>query len=87
VEVSESVVAMLYAVNAAFMALAVPLAFNISTNWGFAATFLVGIFIYGAVWLLLVAVHGGGARKIINLPVAVFIILLLVSPWLPSIAG
>jgi predicted membrane-bound spermidine synthase len=87
VEVSESVVAMLYAVNAAFMALAVPLAFNISTNWGFAATFLVGIFIYGAVWLLLVAVHGGGARKIINLPVAVFIILLLVSPWLPRIAG
>jgi hypothetical protein len=87
VEASESIVAMLYAVNAAFMALAVPLAFNISTNWGFAATFLVGIFIYGAVWLLLVAVHGGGARKIINLPVAVFIILLLVSPWLPSIAG
>ncbi len=87
VEVSESVVAMLYAVNAAFMALAVPLAFNISTNWGLAVTFLIGIFIYGAVWLLLVAIHGGGARKVINLPVAVFIILLLVSPWLPSMMG
>jgi spermidine synthase len=87
VEVSASVVAMLYAVNAAFMALAVPLAFNISTNWGLAATFLIGIFIYGAVWLLLVAIHGGGTRKMINLPVAVFIILLLVSPWLPSIMG
>jgi len=87
VEVSGSVAAMLYAVNAAFMALAVPLAFNISTNWGLAVTFLIGIFIYGAVWLLLVAIHGGGTRNMINLPVALFIILLLVSPWLPSIMG
>ena len=87
VEVSGSVAAMLYAVNAAFMALAVPLAFNISTNWGLAVTFLIGIFIYGTVWLLLVAIHGGGTRKMINLPVALFIILLLVSPWLPSIMG
>jgi predicted membrane-bound spermidine synthase len=87
IEVSRSVAAMLYAVNAAFMALAVPLAFNISTNWGLAVTFLIGIFIYGAVWLLLVAIHGGGIRKIINLPVALFIILLLVSPWLPNIMG
>jgi hypothetical protein len=87
VEASASVVAMLYAVNAAFMALAVPLAFNISTNWGLAVTFLIGIFIYGTVWLLLVAIHGAGTRKMINLPVAVFIILLLVSPWLPRIMG
>jgi len=87
VEASASVVAMLYAVNAAFMALAVPLAFNISTNWGLAVTFLIGIFIYGTVWLLLVAIHRAGIRKVINLPVAVFIILLLVSPWLPSIMG
>jgi hypothetical protein len=87
VEFSASVVAMLYAVNAAFMALAVPLAFNMSTNWGFAVTFLIGILIYGAVWLLLVAIHGGAIRKMINLPVAVFIILLLVSPWLPGIVG
>jgi predicted membrane-bound spermidine synthase len=87
IEVSRSVAAMLYAVNAAFMALAVPLAFNISTNWGLAVTFLIGIFIYGTVWLLLVAIHGAGTRKMINLPVAVFIILLLVSPWLPSIMG
>jgi hypothetical protein len=87
VEFSASVVAMLYAVNAAFMALAVPLAFNMSTNWGFAITFLIGILIYGAVWLLLVAIHGGAIRKMINLPVAVFIILLLASPWLPGIVG
>ena len=87
VEFSASVVAMLYAVNAAFMALAVPLAFNMSTNWGFAVTFLIGILIYGAVWLLLVTIHGGAIRKMINLPVAVFIILLLVSPWLPGIVG
>jgi len=87
VEFSASVVAMLYALNAAFMALAVPLAFNLSTNWGLAATFLIGIFVYGTVWLLLVAIHGGGARKMINLPVAVFIILLLVSPWLPGMIG
>ena len=87
VEFSASVVAMLYAVNAAFMALAVPLAFNISTNWGFAVTFLIGIFIYGVVWLLLVAIHGGGARKLIKLPAAVFVILLLVSPWLPGVIG
>jgi hypothetical protein len=87
VEISASVAAMLYAVNAAFMALAVPLAFNISTNWGFAATFLIGVFIYGAVWVLLVAIHRGGIRKMINVPVAVFIILLLVSPWLPSMIG
>jgi hypothetical protein len=85
VEASASVVAMLYAVNAAFMALAVPLAFNISANWGLAVTFLIGIFIYGTVWLLLVAIHGAGTHKMINLPVAVFIILLLVSPWLPNI--
>jgi hypothetical protein len=87
VEISASVAAMLYAVNAAFMALAVPLAFNLSTNWGLAATFLIGIFIYGAVWLLLVAIHGGGTRRVINLCVAVFIVLLLVSPWLPSTMG
>jgi hypothetical protein len=84
---SASVVAMLYAVNAAFMALAVPLAFNMSTNWGFAVTFSIGILIYGAVWLLLMAIHGGALRKMITLPVAVFIILLLVSPWLPGIVG
>jgi hypothetical protein len=87
VEVSESVVAMLYALNAAAMALAVPLAFNISTNWGLAITFLIGVFIYGAVWLLLIAIHGRGARKIISLFIAVFIILLLVSPWLPGVTG
>ena len=87
VEVSESMAAMLYAVNAAFMALAVPLAFNTSTNWGFAITFLIGIFIYGTVWLLLVAIHGRGTHKIINLSAAVFIILLLVLPWLPSVIG
>ena len=87
IEVSGSVAAMLFGVNAAFMALAVPLAFNISTNWGLAVTFLLGIFIYGTVWLLLVAIHGGGIRKMINLPVAVFIVLLLVSPWLPNIMG
>jgi predicted membrane-bound spermidine synthase len=86
-EFSASVVAMLYTVNAAFMALAVPLAFNISTNWGFAVTFLIGILIYGVVWLLLVAIHGGGTRKMINLPVAAFVILLLVSPWLPGMIG
>ena len=86
-EVSASVAAMLYAINAAFMALAVPLAFNISTNWGFAATFLIGVFIYGVVWLLLVAIHGGGTRKMINVPVALFIILLLVSPCLPIMMG
>jgi len=87
VEASESVVAMLYALNAAAMALAVPLAFNISTNWGLAITFLIGIFIYGAVWLLLIAIHGRGMRKIISLFIAVFIILLLVSPWLPGLIG
>ena len=87
VEVSESVAAMLYALNAAAMALAVPLAFNTSTNWGFAITFLIGIFIYGTIWLLLVAIHGRGTRKIVNLFAAVFIILLLVSPWLPSVIG
>jgi len=87
IEISGSVAAMLFAVNAAFMALAVPLAFNISTNWGLAVTFLIGIFIYGTVWLLLVAIHGGGTRKMINLSAAVFIVLLLVSPWLPSIMG
>jgi spermidine synthase len=86
-EVSASVVAMLYAVNAAFMALAVPLAFNISTNWGLAVTFLIGVVIYGAVWLLLVAIHGGTARRMINVPVAVFIVVLLVSPWLPRMMG
>jgi spermidine synthase len=86
-EVSASVVAMLYAVNAAFMALAVPLAFNISTNWGLAVTFLIGVVIYGAVWLLLVAIHGGAARRMINVPVAVFIVVLLVSPWLPRMMG
>jgi len=87
VEASESVAAMLYALNAATMALAVPLAFNTSTSWGFATTFLVGILIYGAVWLLLTAIHRQGMRKIVNLSVAVLIILLLVSPWLPSIIG
>ncbi|UCB42847.1 MAG: hypothetical protein JSV77_10435 [Dehalococcoidales bacterium] len=87
VEVSESVAAMLYALNAAFMALAVPLAFNTSTNWGFAITFLIGIFIYLTVWLLLVAIHGQGARKTISLSAAVFIILVLASPWLPGVIG
>jgi hypothetical protein len=86
-EASRSVVAMLYAVNAAFMALAVPLAFNISTNWGLAVTFLIGVVIYGAVWLLLVAIHGGAARRMMNVPVAVFIAVLLVSPWLPRMMG
>jgi len=87
IEVSESIAAMLYAINAAFMALAVPLAFNTSTSWGLATTFLIGIFVYGVIWLLLVALHGQGARKIISLSAAVFIVLLLISPWLPNITG
>ena len=81
---SENVAATLYASNAATSALAVPLAFNVSTGWGLTGTYLTGVFIYGLIGLLLAGIHAARIRTAANLSAGMAMVLLLFSPWLLS---
>ena len=73
--------AMLFAINGAASAIAVPLAFNLSMAWGFSGVLLVSLLTYIAVALLLVM----RTWKKIALPAKGFalilIVWLLILPW------
>ncbi len=81
-KITESLSTILYASNAATSALAVPLAFNISTVWGLKVTFLIGLFIYVIVWILLIGLYNYRFKKVADLSAIIVICLLFTSPWL-----
>ncbi len=74
--------AMLFAINGAASALAVPLALNLSLAWGFRGVLLVSMLTYGAIGFLLLV----QSWKRSVLPAKGFALtlmcLLLISPWL-----
>lgn len=78
---SESAAGMLFAVNAATSALAVPLAINISTSFGFNATFQSGITAYIAVSILLISIHKKRLQPFSAGLAVVILGMLLVWPW------
>ncbi|MBN1794582.1 MAG: MBL fold metallo-hydrolase [Candidatus Omnitrophica bacterium] len=86
-QISESLTALLYAINAATGALAAVLAFNISAALGFQVTFLAAIAIYGVIWLLFLGMQKHRMRKSVNAAGILVIITLLISPWLLSHPG
>ena len=74
--------AMLFAINGAASALAVPLALNLSLAWGFSGVLLVSMVTYGAIGFLLLAQswkHSVPPAKGFALAL---MCLLLISPWL-----
>lgn len=74
--------AMLFAINGAASALAVPLEINLSVAVGLNATFALGVTIYVLVAILLVALHKHSIRKIaVGIGLAA-VALLLLGPWL-----
>lgn len=81
---AESSAAMLFAINAATSALAVPLALNISTAWGMRQVLMVSLLLYVAVALSLVGAHRPRWLQAANALACALMALLLVSPWLLS---
>ena len=81
VQFTESAVAMLFAINAATSALAVPLSMNISTSYGLNTTFHVGIIIYIAVGILLVSIDKRKLQLLANGFAILTVSLLMLSPW------
>ncbi|MEE8143706.1 MAG: MBL fold metallo-hydrolase, partial [Planctomycetota bacterium] len=74
--------AMLFALNAASSAVAVPLALNISTSYGLQATFLAGALLYLLTGLLILALETDRLRLAANTVAVLAIATLLASPWL-----
>jgi glyoxylase-like metal-dependent hydrolase (beta-lactamase superfamily II) len=81
---SESSAAMLFAINAATSALAVPLALNISSAWGMRQVLVVSVGIYVAVALALLATRLGKFVLAANWVASAVLVLLLASPWVIS---
>ncbi len=85
--ISESAAALLFGVNAATSALAVPLALTMSAAWGFRAAFLAAVVIYVMVAMLLAAIHAPPVRAAAGWSGVLLTVALLVSPWLPAAAA
>ena len=81
VRFAESAAGMLFAINAATSALAVPLAMNISVSYGLNSTFLAGIFVYIAVGILLVSIDKQSLQVLANGFAILIFSLLLILPW------
>ena len=86
---TESSAAMLFAINAAASAAAVPLALVLSLEWGLDRMLWVGVVIYSAVGISLFAMArsqgGTGASRLAsgaNIYAATILVLVLASPWL-----
>lgn len=77
-----SATALLFAINAAASALAVPLSFDISMSYGFHVTFLTGIVLYLMVALSLVAMHQEKLEIVANGAAAVVLVVVAFSPWI-----
>ena len=81
VRFAESAAGMLFAINAATSALAVPLAINISVSYGLSATFLAGIFVYMVVGILMVSIDKQKLQVLANAFAILIFALLLTFPW------
>ena len=82
IDFGPSSAAMLFAINGAASAIAVPLALNLSMAWGFAGVLIVGALTYFAVGLLL-AMEWLGRIAVVVKGVALCLALwLLISPWM-----
>jgi len=73
--------AMLFAINAATSALAVPLALNVSTAWGMAQVLMVAVAIYAAVALSLIGADRPRLLASANGTAYALLALLFVAPW------
>ena len=81
---TESAAAILFAINAAASAIAVPLSINISASFGFPAVFQTGIVLYVIVGVLIVALNRPGIQFFANVTSLLVIIMLLATPWVIS---
>lgn len=81
---TESSAGMLFAINGASSALAVPLAMNISTSWGLNTTFQIGLLVYVLVWVLLISMQKRSLQKLTNGFAVLTICLLLACPWVSN---
>ena len=81
---TESSAAMLFAINAATSALAVPLALNISTAFGLRQVFTVSIVIYAAVTASLIGANRPRLLASVNGSAYALLGLLLIAPWILS---
>jgi glyoxylase-like metal-dependent hydrolase (beta-lactamase superfamily II) len=81
---TDSSAAMLFAINAATSALAVPLALNISTSHGFNATFQTGMLLYMAVGVLLMSMNRSRAQALACVFAGLIFTMLLICPWFIS---
>ena len=81
---SDDAAPMLFAINAAASALAVPLALNLSTARGLGATFLAGLVLYLLVGALLISVSRPRFQRLAIGAGAALVLLLLIGPWLLS---
>ena len=81
---SDSAAPMLFAINAAASALAVPLALNLSTARGLSATFLAGLALYLLVGVLLAGFQRPRLQPLATGAGAALVALLLGAPWLMS---
>jgi len=81
-EISKPATAMLYTANAVLSAVAVPLAFNLSTSCGIGSTFITGIVIYLFIWLLITNLGKKGNLKVINPLALLLILVIMIAPWL-----
>lgn len=77
-----SAAALLFAINAAASALAVPLTLDLSMSHGFQATFAVGIVLYLVVAVVLAAMHEPRLQIPVNVLAAATVLALALSPWL-----
>ena len=84
VRFTASAAALLFAINAAASALAVPLSLNLSLAYGFQATFHTAIFLYVVIGLSLLALQKSGLQLLTNSTAALAIGLLLICPWFIS---
>jgi glyoxylase-like metal-dependent hydrolase (beta-lactamase superfamily II) len=78
---TESSAAMLFAINAATSALAVPLALNLSSAWGMRQVLVVSLALYVAVALALLATRLGRFVLPANWVASAVLLALLASPW------
>ncbi len=73
---------LLFAMNGALGALAVPLAMNTSTAWGLTATAMIGVSLYLLVGLLFLSARAMLFTAVTNVVAAMALLTLLYSPWL-----
>ena len=82
---TQSAAGLLFAVNGAASALAVPLALNLSTTWGLSAIFQLSMVIYLVVGISMLGTHRREILTFANGLTVLILIPILASPWLMSL--